>query len=286
MNNKIALTLLMVTIVCPAGAADVEAVRKVERLRAECAALKGPSDGAFARLKADCRDACTSFVITQRENYARGDYLIRCEMYRDKAQWYLDGTLFKNGSDYMTYGQPQSTPAPAGSVDVTLFSTLACEWCLNARSDFVKWRQRFPRMTARQMPLMWGYDEEKKIDYDAYARIDVFLDSLGDQELAAKVRKLVHGSRGTAPLGRKLDVHNYLLAAGVDEAALKGLASFSVEAKLRQAQDALRQYRIDRAPTYVLNSRYIVPPRSDASSSLDVVQFLIERDTGIIGRKN
>ena len=34
------------------------------------------------------------------------------------------------------------------------------------------------------------------------------------------------------------------------------------------------------------NVCYIVPPRSDASSSLDVLQFLIERDTGIIGRKN
>src|SRR5262245_51206442 len=229
-----ALVLAGLTFASHVEAADQLGIRNAEELYAACSSMRGPNGGGFARLIKDCRLACRDFVNTQIQRMPAGNHLDRCRRFKRDAQKYLDGTLFEEGEDYTTLGAQQPLRAATGPIEITLFTSLVCKTCEEERESFVQWREGFSKsVSPRLMPVVWGYSKKERIDYDAYALIDVFFDSLNDEAGAARTRALVLDSRGKSPLAKKADVHDFLRKLGFDEPTLNGLNAPAIDAKLK-----------------------------------------------------
>jgi hypothetical protein len=280
----IALATALLVLPAAIAADDQVRLREAEQWRNECAVLRGSDSDAFAYLKKSCMESCGRFMESARRGgRAEHDYQ-QCERYRTELRWYLDGTLYKEERHYTKLLPPMPTRSAPDRIEVMLQSTLACDGCLQERARFETWVKRHPRVDAVLVPLTWGYSKQEKIDYDAYALVDLFCDVLADKQLAAQVRKHAADTYRTAPLQNKEAVRPLLIAAGADAESLRALDSPAVKAKLRAAEQTTRFARIISAPAYVVDGRTVVRERPGSTRALDVVQFLLEREAGVIGK--
>ena len=162
----------------------------------------------------------------------------------------------REGVDYLTLNAPQAVEA-AGKVEVTEFFWLRCPHCYTLEPVLQDWLKQLPRDAQfRRVPAI--FNEEWALD----ARVYFALETTGD--LPRVFRPLfdaVHQQGGTQQRGEGYLkwVAQWLSKNGVDMAKYDAaLRSFTVETKLKRAEQMTRAYKIDGVPAMTVQGRWVV----------------------------
>nr|WP_314539885.1 thiol:disulfide interchange protein DsbA/DsbL [uncultured Massilia sp.] len=161
----------------------------------------------------------------------------------------------QNGVDYVTLAQPQPVQTAGKKVEVIEFFMYHCPVCNALEPGLEAWiRQQGDRITVRRVhfPFTGPADPE--------ARLYLTLEALGKlDQMHAKVFKAVHVDR--VRLNTDAAIIDWVSKNGVDRAAfLNAWNSFGVTMKLRQLSKIVADYKIDSAPTLVIDGRYVTSP--------------------------
>jgi protein dithiol oxidoreductase (disulfide-forming) len=161
----------------------------------------------------------------------------------------------RNGVDYVTLAQPQPVPAAGKKVEVIEFFMYHCPVCNALEPGFEAWiRQQGDRITVRRVhfPFTGPADPE--------AHLYLTLEALGKlDQMHAKVFKAVHVER--VRLNTDAAIIDWVGKNGIDRAAfLTAWNSFGVTMKLRQLAKIVADYKIDSAPTLVIDGRFVTSP--------------------------
>jgi len=159
----------------------------------------------------------------------------------------------KEGVDYSTIS-PVPTEAAGKKVEVIEFFMFTCPHC-NALE---------PRMSA------WVKANADKVHFrrihfarnekDVLARAYVTLETMGTPEIASqKLFDAIH--KDHKRLMREEDVTAVVVSAGVDKAKYESVyKSFGVESKMKRIGTLIGQYKVEFAPTLVVDGRYMTSP--------------------------
>lgn len=160
----------------------------------------------------------------------------------------------KEGVDWKALDTPVRTEAQGKKVEVVEFFMFTCPHC-NALE---------PRISA------WVKNNADKIQFrrihfarnekDPLARAYVTLETMGTPEIASqKLFDAIHKEHKR--LMREEDVTAVVVSAGVDKAKYESTyKSFGVEAKMKRLNTLVGQYKVDSAPTLIIDGRYVTSP--------------------------
>lgn len=160
----------------------------------------------------------------------------------------------KEGVDWKTLDTPVRSEAPGKKVEVVEFFMFTCPHC-NALE---------PRISA------WAKANADKIHFrrihfarnekDPLARAYVTLEAMGTPDIAtSRLFHAIHAERKR--LMREEDVTAVVVSAGVDKAKYESVyKSFGVESKMKRMNTLVGQYKVDSAPTLVIDGRFMTSP--------------------------
>jgi len=172
------------------------------------------------------------------------------------GQWLVNPSAvdYQEGKHFM-----EITPPQRDDGSVLLFGSMACSECYAERRNLEEFRKDNPTIKLTLVPVMWGFDSKRNLDYDAYARAELISGILGGtwpQQISDALGKF------TKVLRSEADVRPLFLGLGCDAQLFdKAESSFAFQAQLRRAQQATRTFRIGTAPAYVVKGKYLVPLR-------------------------
>ena len=161
----------------------------------------------------------------------------------------------QNGADYLTLAQPQAVQATGKKVEVIEFFMYHCPVCNALEPGFEEWvRKQGDRIVLRRVhyPFTGPSDPEAHL----YLTLEA-MGRLGDMH--AKVFKAVHVDR--VRLNQDAAIIDWVARNGVDRAAfVSAWNSFGVAMRLRQLGKVVADYKIDSAPTLVVDGRWVTSP--------------------------
>jgi thiol:disulfide interchange protein DsbA len=161
----------------------------------------------------------------------------------------------QNGVDYATLAQPQAVQATGKKVEVIEFFMYHCPVCNALEPGFEEWvRKQGDRIVVRRVhyPFTGPSDPEAHL----YLTLEA-LGRLGDMH--AKVFKAVHVDR--VRLNQDQAIIDWVAKNGVDRATfLNAWNSFGVAMRLRQLGKVVADYKVDSAPTLVIDGRWVTSP--------------------------
>ena len=177
------------------------------------------------------------------------------------------------GIDYQVI-DPVPTQAEDGSVEVVELFWYGCPHCYNFEPHVQAWKEaQGDNVTFRYLPAvfndLWAF----------HARVFYAAESLGELErLHTPFFQAIHAQ------GRRMaderSVLRFVEQQGVDPAAFRqAMMSDEITAKVREAIELTRRYRVDGVPSVVVDGRHLVSP-GIAGSFEDMVRImdhLVER---------
>ena len=179
---------------------------------------------------------------------------------------------------YVKLAQPVPTSAPAGKVDVIEFFWYGCPHCNAFEPMLDAWQKKLPADVAfRRVPV--AFREEP---YVAHQRIFYALDEMKlVEQMHRKVFYAIHNDRQR--LDKPADIAAFMTKSGIDGAKfLEHYNGFSMQAKLAQAAQLAKAYRIDGVPSIGVQGRYFTSPSVAGSpdAALAVADWLIQQSRG------
>jgi thiol:disulfide interchange protein DsbA len=161
----------------------------------------------------------------------------------------------KNGVEYVTLAQPQPTQAAGKKVEVIEFFMYHCPHCNALEPQFEQWvkRQGDNIVLKRvHIPASGPNDPE--------AHLYLTLEALGKvDEMHAKVFKAIHVDR--IRMKDDATVIDWASKNGIDRATFTNAwNSFGVMTKLRRLSQVVDAYKVDGAPTVVIDGKYQTSP--------------------------
>jgi thiol:disulfide interchange protein DsbA len=180
----------------------------------------------------------------------------------------------KAGGDYQELSAPLPTDA-ANKIEVIEFFWYGCPHCYNFEPVLEPWAKKLPKDTQfRRIPAIFNETWGKA------ARAYYALEAIGESERLHKpLFDAVH-------LDTRLDVANeaaltaWLGKQGVDTKKFAAAyRSFSVEGKMKRAEQLTQAYKIDGVPAVAVNGRYVISASAAASREqlLAIADYLIDR---------
>jgi thiol:disulfide interchange protein DsbA len=177
------------------------------------------------------------------------------------AATFAVGTAFasptdpKNGVEYITLAQPQAVQAAGKKVEVIEFFMYHCPHCNALEPQFEQWvKKQGDNIVVRRVhiPSQGASDPE--------AHLYLTLEALGKvEQMHAKVFKAVHVDR--VRLIKDDAIIDWVSKNGIDRATfLNAWNSFGVMTKLRQQSKLVETYKVDGAPTIVIDGKYQTSP--------------------------
>jgi len=177
------------------------------------------------------------------------------------AATFAVGTAFasptdpKNGVEYITLAQPQAVQAAGKKVEVIEFFMYHCPHCNALEPQFEQWvKKQGDNIVLRRVhiPSQGASDPE--------AHLYLTLEALGKvDQMHAKVFKAVHQDR--VRLIKDDAIIDWVSKNGIDRATfLNAWNSFGVMTKLRQQGKLVEAYKVDGAPTIVIDGKYQTSP--------------------------
>src|ERR1700741_5147069 len=258
------MSFLLLLLAAGASTQELDPAREaalfanLQARHAKCAAYADPHPALFSRLGNSCIESCELAAKEPRPVNIRSEAFRSCHRNSTSIELYQVGSLFKEGAHYTRITVPMQTMAPPGYTEIVMLSSLACGHCMSARDELANWVKDRPKYSVRFVPLTWGYDQKRDLDYDAYALVDLFCGEVPDKALAARVRNFSAALPRDKRLRSPADVPQLLKAAGVDAESLRILDVFALKASMRQAQQITLQSGAKEAPAYVVNGKYLV----------------------------
>jgi len=159
----------------------------------------------------------------------------------------------KEGVDYSTI-PPVPTENAGKKVEVIEFFMFTCPHCNALEPRMSAWvKQNADKIHFRRIHFARG-------EKDPLARAYVTLEAMGTPEAASQ--KLFHAIHDEHKrLMREDDVTAVVVSAGVDKAKYESVyKSFSVESKMKRMESIIAQYKVDSAPTLVIDGRFVTSP--------------------------
>jgi thiol:disulfide interchange protein DsbA len=177
------------------------------------------------------------------------------------AATFAVGTAFasptdpKNDVEYITLAQPQAVQAAGKKVEVIEFFMYHCPHCNALEPQFEQWvKKQGDNIVVRRVhiPSQGASDPE--------AHLYLTLEALGKvEQMHAKVFKAVHVDR--VRLIKDDAIIDWVSKNGIDRATfLNAWNSFGVMTKLRQQSKLVETYKVDGAPTIVIDGKYQTSP--------------------------
>jgi thiol:disulfide interchange protein DsbA len=160
----------------------------------------------------------------------------------------------KEGIDWKALDTPVRTEAPGKKVEVVEFFMFTCPHCSALEPRISAWvKQNADKIHFRRIHFA-------RSEKDPLARAYVTLETMGTPDVASqKLFDAIHKERKR--LMREEDVTAVVVSAGVDKAKYESVyKSFSVESKMKRMETIIGQYKVDSAPTLVIDGRYMTSP--------------------------
>jgi thiol:disulfide interchange protein DsbA len=161
----------------------------------------------------------------------------------------------QNGVDYATLAQPQAVQASGKKVEVIEFFMYHCPVCNALEPGFEEWvRKQGDRIVVRRVHFPYTGPN------DPEAHLYLTLEALGRlDDMHAKVFKAVHVDR--IRLNQDAAIVDWVAKNGIDRATfLNAWNSFGVTMRLRQLGKIVSDYKIESAPTLVIDGRWVTSP--------------------------
>jgi thiol:disulfide interchange protein DsbA len=161
----------------------------------------------------------------------------------------------KSGVEYITLAQPQAVQAAGKKVEVIEFFMYHCPHCNALEPQFEQWvKKQGDNIVLRRVhiPSQGASDPE--------AHLYLTLEALGKvDQMHAKVFKAMHVDR--VRLTKDDTIIDWVSKNGIDRATfLNAWNSFGVMTKLRQLNKIVESYKVDGAPTIVIDGKYQTSP--------------------------
>jgi thiol:disulfide interchange protein DsbA len=177
------------------------------------------------------------------------------------------------GTHYTRLTQPAPVSAPAGKVEVVEFFSYGCPHCATFEPTLEAWVKRLPpEVVFRRVPVAFSPS------WEAYQKIYFTLEAMGQVEAVhRKVFIAIHQQKNR--LDKEADIVAFMSANGVDGAKFAELfKSFTVQTKVKQAQQLSQAYRIEGVPTIGVQGRYLTSGSQAGSNerALAVTDHLIQ----------
>ncbi|WP_229207287.1 MULTISPECIES: thiol:disulfide interchange protein DsbA/DsbL [unclassified Duganella] len=159
----------------------------------------------------------------------------------------------KEGVDWKVLDTPVRTEAQGKKVEVVEFFMYTCPHCFALEPRMSAWvKQNADKIHFRRIHFARG-------EKDVLARAYVTLETMGSTEAGQKLFDAIHKEHKR--LMREQDVTAVLVSAGVDKAKYESVyKSFSVESKMKRMESIIAQYKVDSAPTLVIDGRFVTSP--------------------------
>ncbi|MGW8391186.1 thiol:disulfide interchange protein DsbA/DsbL [Pseudoduganella sp. HUAS MS19] len=187
----------------------------------------------------------------------------------------------KQGVDYTVLDTPVRTEAQGKKVEVVEFFMYTCPHCNALEPRIAAWvKQNADKVHFRRIHFARG-------EKDPLARAYVTLEAMGATDAASqKLFHAIHVERKR--LMREEDVTAVVVSAGIDKAKYESVyKSFSVESKMKRMESTVAQYKVDSAPTLVVDGRYVTSPtmagrpnqpeEQSQAAALAVVDYLVAK---------
>ena len=179
---------------------------------------------------------------------------------------------YSAGKDFGELEAPQPTVA-GDKVEVIEFFSFGCGHCANLEPHLVEWASSpaADGVNLVRIPVAWnpGMESLARVYYAAEM-------AGGDKKADAAVFKLIHEDQ---PDGLSLEMIAGVIAAeGVDKAAfIQNFQSPEVTAKVQNAKEMTKRYKITGVPTLVVDGRYTVqiPRGNDIERMFAVTDYLV-----------
>jgi len=178
------------------------------------------------------------------------------------------------GKDFVALNPPLVVEA-AGKVDVVEFFWYRCPHCYNLEPVLTDWLKKLPRdVQFRRVPAI--FNDDWALD----ARIYFALEATGDlPRVHSGLFEAIHQQGGVRLRGDPYMkwVAEWLAKNGVDMAKYNAaLHSFSVETKLKRAQQTTQAYKMDGVPAIGVQGRWVVNASvGDRQTMMNVTDYLI-----------
>jgi protein dithiol oxidoreductase (disulfide-forming) len=177
------------------------------------------------------------------------------------------------GEQYFLVNPPQPTSVTGGKVELVEVFSYACPACNHFYPAINKLRAALPAgVKWRFLPASWHPEEDWKVFQRAYFAASELgiADRLHDHMFDAvwKSGELATmdagGTRLKSPLPSLAEVARYYEQAAKLKPGsfLEQAHSFSVDAKMREADSQIIAYQADSTPTLIINGKYRLTPRS------------------------
>jgi thiol:disulfide interchange protein DsbA len=200
-------------------------------------------------------------------------------------------TNWKEGEQYFMVLPPQPTSVAAGKVEVVEVFSYACPACNLFYPIIDKLKASLPaKVEWRFLPASWHTEEDWKVFQRAYFAAQ----SLGIAERTHdKIFDAVWKTHELAildpatnqikdPLPSLADVAKYYESVAKLKPGefLAAAHSFSVDAKMREADAQIREYQVDETPSVIVNGKYRLTPRTAGGNDqfVALVQWLVKKE--------
>jgi thiol:disulfide interchange protein DsbA len=160
------------------------------------------------------------------------------------------------GRDYSVIEPTQPTDDP-GRIEVVEFFSYACPHCNDLNPLIHKWAEKLPRdVVFKRVPVSFNPF------YELMARLFYTLDTTGDlARLDAAVFSAIH-EKGLKLVSEK-NITDWAVSQGVDARRFsEAWNSFTVNSKVKRADQAARNHRIQGVPAVAVDGRYLVGGKS------------------------
>lgn len=163
----------------------------------------------------------------------------------------------KDGAEYATLAAPQPTKAVGKKVEVIEFFMYHCPACNALEPHLAEWvKKQGDNIQFRRVhfPSTGSSDPE--------AHLHLTLEAMGKaEEMHPKVLRAFHIER--LRLNKDEAIIEWIPKQGIDKAKfLEYWNSFGVLTKLKSASQMLNNYKIEGAPTLVIDGRFVTSPSS------------------------
>jgi protein dithiol oxidoreductase (disulfide-forming) len=160
-----------------------------------------------------------------------------------------------NGVEYVTLAQPQPVQASGKKVEVIEFFMYHCPHCNALEPALEQWvKKQGDNITLRRIHIPAGGPA------DPEAHLYLTLEAMGKvDQMHAKVFKAIHVDR--VRLNRDDAIIDWASKNGLDRKAFTDAwNSFGVTTKLRRLQQLTTDYKVDGAPTIIVDGKYQTSP--------------------------
>jgi thiol:disulfide interchange protein DsbA len=161
----------------------------------------------------------------------------------------------KSGVEYVTLAQPQPVQAAGKKVEVIEFFMYHCPHCNALEPQFEQWvKKQGDNIVLKRIHLTFTGPN------DPEAHLYLTLEALGKvDEMHAKVFKAIHVDR--IRMKDDATVIDWVSKNGIDRATFTSAwNSFGVMTKLRRLPQVIDAYKVDGAPTIVIDGKYQTSP--------------------------